>query len=219
MLFGAPPQPTIRPGAPISSAFRDGRPGTYEVAVTVEAVPLESAVTPFFDPSRWTTALTSAGINGRVTAVKYAGSSNYRSTNWASDYIDEILGRGGTARQIADVRYQLTVILDQQSNVAPQGMTSGSGVGGLGLAPAAVGVIVLGALAAAFTAISYFTGKNVLIDSVKAIGTAVGSGVAEIGSGLGKALVPIALVAVGLILVLGSKSGGRATKGIRGLMR
>lgn len=207
------PDVMIRENAFIDPKFKAGIPGTYRVAVTIEGVPLSSPSVQYFDPSRWTQAFADRGFDVRCTGVGYGGTKNARSENPALDIIEGIFGSGYGDRNVADQTYFVT--LDIRS--FPDRVRDGTHLGGVSWA-AAVGVLLVAAVV--FTAISYFTGKNLLVDSVVALATAVGQGVAAIVKPTGEAVsssivVPVLLVG-GLVFAIAKYAGGfRGPGGLR----
>lgn len=195
----------IAPGAVIDSSFQDGLPGVYDIDVTIQSVPLSTPVKQNLDPSTWTNAFAAQGYpNVTCVSVRSSKSTGFRSTNPAADLLDSILG-GNPNRDVADLHYTVRVSIGSSDGMDTSGMS------GLGAAPAgwALAGIIIGAVAVGFTIISYFTGKNVIVDAVRQISAAIAAAAADLGAGLGEGILyaGLALVAIAFLF---KKAGGKA---------
>lgn len=194
--------PQIRPNAAIDRGFQDGVPGTYEILVTIESVPFNAPKVQNFDPARWTQSFRAAGYeNVTATRVRFVSSTNARDTNPAMTAMYALVGKDPPPEQfVADVQYAVTVTV----------RASGAQLAGLGAVQVGwgLGLAILAAAAVVFTAIEYFSGKNVLVDAVKAIGRAVGELVLEGAKGLGAGVLILGVAGAAAIFLV-KKAGGR----------
>jgi len=183
-----------------SSSFREftaGKPGSYEIGFRVEAVPFNQKKTTYFDRATWERAMRQAGAtNVTVTNVRFTGSTDPRTQNWADDALKYLTGQDADqGNLVADLHYIVSLDIAD----------TGAGMNGLGAWPGwVIGVTVLAAIAGTIALINGLSGHNIIVELLEAIG----KGVFKLAAGAaGGGLVIIAALALGALML--KKSGGK----------
>jgi len=178
--------------AVIAPQFQNGRPGRYAIEVIVVGVPMAASKLPFLDVAEWNQSLRAASYgNVTVERIEFVRSANPRSSGGPLDI-------WGWGEPLADLTYRLVV-----------NVYGDTGVGGLGLAT--IAWVGIAAVAVAVNLLIYkLSGTDVIVSTVRWLGTLVGTAGAAAGGAAVSTLLPVlALGAVALFAFV--KLGGRGS--------
>ncbi len=186
--------------AVIDTSFAEGRSGVYDIYVTLPAHRMDQELRSVLDKSIWESEFRRRGLDASVQRIRAAtpGISNERYRNPALCLIPKGWP-GHDCTALADLHYVITVAV---------GARAASGLSGFGVAPAAVGAIALGVLAAVavgwkvYASISGSNLPNPVFPAVRKVGELTGGVVKDVAKGAaegGRSFLLNAVLAVGVV--------------------
>lgn len=209
---------TVSPAANISENFKVFAPGRYELTYEIPNMRTDMSVVPALRAGMDTTALTNAlrqqGVDAVVESARYTESRDYRpiTDNFTAALKETFGGRTGADDvQMFTMIFKVVVTIRGRAGV-------GTGVSGMGIAIAPLVLWLVVATIVAQIIAKVTNSENVILKTVKDIGSTAGGVVKDIISGAGegagdalkKAGVPLVVVALGAVAVLFlfKKTGG-----------